>query len=735
MEWLNDIKVSTKLMAGFVIVALIAGIIGYFGISKIKTVNKSDTELYENMARPLAWAGGISSYFQLVRVNSRDIIAAENPGEIEKFAGEIKACRDSITSLGDRLEKSIDSPDMQSVWESVKAARVGYGRDLDRLVQLAKENKDQEALALLRGPMKETAAAEHKAINKLVAMKESDARAKSEANTDMAGSAENAMILFILGGFIIAIGFGYFISKGISVPLSRLEDAANIIAGGNMDHSNDYLLAIARWKNEIGGLTNAVIKMKDAVVDKSFWLESILNNIPLPIHVVDTDMNWLFFNTATEELIGKKFADWKGKPCYNWGAVLCNTDKCSIKCMLAGKEVPEFQQGGKDWEIKAAKILDRNNQHVGSLEIVLDTTKYKEEEKYLAKNARNLLDKMTSFADGDLTVSVEKEKDDLVGELIEGFNRSVRQLNVLISDITEATNATASAANEISSSSEQMAAGTQEQSQQALEVASAVEEMTKTILDSNKNANRAAENAKIASQSAEDGAHKVENTQAGMKRIVESARQTEQKITSLAQKSEQIGQITQVIDDIADQTNLLALNAAIEAARAGEQGRGFAVVADEVRKLAERTTKATKEIATTIKSIQLESKEANDAMLVSGKDVQEGMHYTEEVAGSLKDILEASKTVSDIINQVAAASEEQSSAAEQISKNIEGISSVTHETASGTEQIAKAAEDLNNLTVKLQDLTSRFRIDVGGGFNPNTQMISERRKKLLNSGR
>ena len=199
-----------------------------------------------------------------------------------------------------------------------------------------------------------------------------------------------------------------------------------------------------------------------------------------------------------------------------------------------------------------------------------------------------------------------------------------------------------------------------------------------------------------------------------MLKINEAANSAARIIGTLTTKAEQIGEITQVIDDIADQTNLLALNAAIEAARAGEQGRGFAVVADEVRKLAERTTKATKEIAQTINAIQKESRNADLSMQEARASVDEGRKITEEVQSALDEILESTNSASIEINNVAISTEQQSINAEQISKNIEIINNVINESAKGTQQIAREAENLRTLTDQLKDLIERFQLDSKG---------------------
>jgi methyl-accepting chemotaxis protein len=331
--------------------------------------------------------------------------------------------------------------------------------------------------------------------------------------------------------------------------------------------------------------------------------------------------------------------------------------------------------------------------------------------QYLSESSEKLLNEMKKFSNGDLSVFLESEKDDDIGKLYNGFNLSVKNINNLLKEVARTVQLTSTASGEISSSSEQMASGTQEQSSQTMEIAGSVQEMTQTIFEISKNLNHAAQNSKSASDHAVVGKVKIEETKKGMSKIISSANDTGRLISSLAKRTDQIGEITQVIDEIADQTNLLALNAAIEAARAGEQGRGFAIVAEEVRKLAERTTKATKEIATTIKSVQAEAKGADYSMIEAGKFVNNGMKLIEEVEKVFEEISKSNEILNQMISQVAAASEEQNNAAEVISKNIESIRNVTHETASGIQQIAQLAEDLNKLMLNLQELILHFRFE------------------------
>ncbi len=308
----------------------------------------------------------------------------------------------------------------------------------------------------------------------------------------------------------------------------------------------------------------------------------------------------------------------------------------------------------------------------------------------------------------DLTVSVEPKSDkDVLGN---SFKTMTKNLTGMIRQLQDNSSQLVSAATEIASSSEQMSRGAGDQSQQMGQISTAVEEMSATIVESSRNAGDASDASRSASENATNGGEIVNETIQGMQRITDVVRESAESIGKLASSADQIGEIISVIDDIADQTNLLALNAAIEAARAGEQGRGFAVVADEVRKLAERTGKATGEITDMIKGIQTETKDAVHSMETGITEVDQGRDLADKAGGSLNEIVTMSQRVMDMVTQIATAAEEQSAAAEQISRSVESVASITKETATGAEQSAAAAEELNRQAEGMQSMVAQFKV-------------------------
>jgi len=195
-----------------------------------------------------------------------------------------------------------------------------------------------------------------------------------------------------------------------------------------------------------------------------------------------------------------------------------------------------------------------------------------------------------------------------------------------------------------------------------------------------------------------------------MAKIAQTVQQTATTIEELGKSSAQIGEIVSVINGIADQTNLLALNAAIEAARAGEQGRGFAVVADEVRKLAERTSKATKDIADRISGIQAAAVGAVEAVKRGSGEVENGVGLAREASAALDAIVQASTSAMDMVRRIAAASEEQSAASEEVTQNMGNISDITKRAAGSSDQIKASAADLAKLSAQLKDMTLFLRV-------------------------
>ena len=309
---------------------------------------------------------------------------------------------------------------------------------------------------------------------------------------------------------------------------------------------------------------------------------------------------------------------------------------------------------------------------------------------------------------------MEVTSQDEIGKAGFALNQMKNNLREMIESIAGTAEHVASASEEISSSATQQAQAAEIQRDQTAQVATAMQEMSSTVLQVSDNANKAAEAARQASETARHGGSIVDDTLTRMRAIADSVSATAKKMEGLVKSSDQIGRIIGVINDIADQTNLLALNAAIEAARAGEQGRGFAVVADEVRKLAERTTTATKEIAQMIKNIQDETKLAVGAMEQGTKQVEEGVASTSRAGDSLKEIIETAEQVGEMITHIAAAATEQSSAAEQVNGSMDQIAKLVRESADGAQQSAKACQDLSGLALDLQKMVSNFKLDNEG---------------------
>jgi methyl-accepting chemotaxis protein len=330
----------------------------------------------------------------------------------------------------------------------------------------------------------------------------------------------------------------------------------------------------------------------------------------------------------------------------------------------------------------------------------------------VSSSLRALVERVGNIAAGDLTgdpIPV-KEKDE-VGVLTESVNGMQERLQEMISQMHGVADSVSGATESIASAAQQQAQGAEAAKDQTTQVATAIQEMFSTVSQVSENSSLAASAAQQAASTAKKGGGIVDETMNKMRSIATGVSETAKKIEALGKASNQIGHIAGVIDDIADQTNLLALNAAIEAARAGEQGRGFAVVADEVRKLAERTASATKEIAEMIRSIQEETMLAVEDMNERNVQVNDGLKSTAQAGDALREIISMAEHVGDMITQIASAASQQTAATEDMSSNVDHIAELSNTTATSAGETAGACVDLSGMASSLQEMVRRFKVN------------------------
>jgi methyl-accepting chemotaxis protein len=682
---LNNIRISIRLSAGFAFAILALVIIIIISTTKFKEINNSINDIAKDKFPKTIWANNIAGNVNENARVIRNLLLLNDPQQITTERGRIdqNVIEDNgyIDSLNARLNTDKGK---EIIGNLINIKDNEYEPKLKQMIELVDQGNKDAAVKFLLSDFRSTQNKYFTAINALVKYQGEMVSLSAANASDMTSSV--FILMIILGSVMTAalVIFSILLIKSITKPVIAVKERIQELQSVCITNLDNSLLAMSNgdlsvkvdkeikllnsnFKDEIGEMSQTVDKMITQVQSAVSGYEIVRSRI----------------NELLKE-INKLIHDSKDGLLDNRG----NSEK--------------FNGSYKDLVIGFNDVMDA-----------------------LILPIQDGAGVLAAMGTGDFTVRVTNEYKGQHRKITDSINTLGDSLGAVLREVSEAVEATASATTQISSSIEEMASGVQEQSAQSQEVAAAVDEMTKTILQTTGNASNTADVAKDAGLSAKDGGQVIRDTIEGMNRIANVVTKAARTVQDLGKSSDQIGEIVQVIDDIADQTNLLALNAAIEAARAGEQGRGFAVVADEVRKLAERTTKATKEIAEMIKRIQGETKGAVDSIEEGAVEVERGKELAAKAEDSLGQIISGSEEVVDRAMQVAAASEEQSAAAEQISKNIEIINNVTQESAIGTQQIAKAAEDLNRLTEKLLVLISRFKVNDNDLGNSNQMSYSK----------
>lgn len=311
---------------------------------------------------------------------------------------------------------------------------------------------------------------------------------------------------------------------------------------------------------------------------------------------------------------------------------------------------------------------------------------------------------------GDLTKQANVKSNDEIGILSISFNRLVKNLSNIVLDVKQKSDQLASSSEKLSTITEQTSSGIIKQTDEIAQVATAMNEMSSTVTEVSNNAQHASESAEEGNLAAITGGDTVKKTIAAINDLALGVEQSSGVIEKLKGDSENIGTVLDVIKTIAEQTNLLALNAAIEAARAGEQGRGFAVVADEVRTLAQRTQKSTIEIETLVEALQSGAQQAVNVMEQSRDKAKNTVRQAEQAGDSINAITASVSNILDMNVQIACAAEEQSATTEEINRNINNIQTIAEQTASGAEETSTSSMELRELGTQLRGLVAKFKV-------------------------
>ena len=342
---------------------------------------------------------------------------------------------------------------------------------------------------------------------------------------------------------------------------------------------------------------------------------------------------------------------------------------------------------------------------------------------------QRLKEEVAIIASGDLTQAAEVT-DDLTGGIAESINHMIDQLRTIIGNIHEASTQVTTSAGDIRKTTEEVRQGAEQQSSQIVATSSSIEEMARSIQQVSQHTEQSANVANKARENAVQGTRAVRNTIQGMERIRDQVQENAKRIKRLGESSQEVGEIVQLISDIADRTSILALNASIQAAMAGDAGRGFAVVAEEVERLAERANQSTKQIESLIKAIQGETSEAITAMEECTKEVVSGSKLATEAGQALDEIDTVSKDLADLMRSVTEATRQQAVGAAELTKSMSGISQVTRKTAIETKHAAESVGNLAELADALQQSVTAFRLP---RTQPRSTLIFDTKETVSNS--
>ena len=440
----------------------------------------------------------------------------------------------------------------------------------------------------------------------------------------------------------------------------------NPVSGVNKAATN----ANSQWKLLLGGCAlvaiGALLAMINAIASVSAYLTDFNQSVIIPVVVFVLSVLGIFF--AFYQLLQQRGGSER---------------------LLIEKETLRRRQEAEAESERARQIQEENERNQIAI--------------------LRLLDELGDLADGDLTVNATVSED-FTGAIADSVNFAIDQLRQLVLVINSTADRVSQSSEQTQMNAVELAAASEHQAQEIAGVSAAINEMTVSI---DQVSNNAAESATVAQRSVAisyNGAEVVQRSIEGMNVIRDQIQETSKRIKRLGESSQEIGDIVGLINDIADQTNVLALNAAIQASMAGEAGRGFAVVADEVQRLAERSANATKQIETLVKTIQADTSEAVMSMESTTSEVVRGARLAKDAGEALEEVQTVSNTLADLIQNISNAALQQAESAGHISHTMNIIQDITSQTSSGTMATARSIGELSEMAAALQESVTGFKI-------------------------